>query len=75
MVVVPAGTFKMGDIQGTGGNSETPVHTVSIPKAFAIGRYQITFEDYDRFASATSRSLPNDQGWGRAAAGDQRVVG
>ena len=65
MVVVPAGTFKMGDIQGKGVDSEKPVHTVSIPKAFAIGRYQITFEDYDRFASATSRSLPNDEGWGR----------
>jgi formylglycine-generating enzyme required for sulfatase activity len=38
---------------------------VSIPKPFAIGRYQITFEEYDRFASATRRQLPNDQGWGR----------
>jgi formylglycine-generating enzyme required for sulfatase activity len=65
MVVVPAGTFKMGDIQGTGGEDEEPIHTVNISKPFAIGRYPITFEDYDRFASATSRSLPNDEGWGR----------
>jgi formylglycine-generating enzyme required for sulfatase activity len=65
MVVVPAGTFKMGDIQGTGGDDEKPVHTVSIAKPFAIGRYPITFDEYDRFASATNRSLPNDQGWGR----------
>jgi hypothetical protein len=62
MVVVPAGTFKMGDIQGKGGDAEKPVHTVSIAKPFAIGRYPMTFEDYDRFASATSRPLPNDQG-------------
>jgi formylglycine-generating enzyme required for sulfatase activity len=65
MVVVPAGTFKMGDIQGTGGDDEKPVHTVSIAKSFAIGRYPITFDEYDRFASATNRSLPNDQGWDR----------
>jgi formylglycine-generating enzyme required for sulfatase activity len=65
MVVVPAGMFKMGDIQGKGGGDEKPVHTVSIPKAFAIGRYQITFDEYDRFASPTGRPLPNDQGWGR----------
>jgi formylglycine-generating enzyme required for sulfatase activity len=65
MIVIPAGTFKMGDIQGTGDDSEKPVHTVSIAKPFAIGRYLITFEEYDRFASATSRSLPNDEGWGR----------
>ena len=65
MVVVPAGTFKMGDIQGKGADWEKPVHTVNIPKSFAIGRYPITFEDYDRFAAATSRPLPSDQGWGR----------
>ena len=65
MVIVSAGNFKMGDIQGEGGDAEKPVHTVSIPKPFAIGRYQITFDDYDRFASATRRQLPNDQGWGR----------
>src|SRR5215471_15575045 len=74
MVVIPAGTSKMGDIQGTGRAahySEKPVHTVSIAKPFAIGRYPITFEEYDRFASATSRPLPNDEGWGR---GRQPVI-
>jgi formylglycine-generating enzyme required for sulfatase activity len=64
VVVIPAGIFKMGDIQGTGDRDEKPVHTVNIPKSFAIGRYPITFEDYDRFASATSRPLPADW-WGR----------
>jgi formylglycine-generating enzyme required for sulfatase activity len=65
MVVIPAGTFKMGDIQDTGRDLEKPVHTVSIAKSFAIGRYPITFDEYDEFASATSRPLPNDYGWGR----------
>jgi len=71
MVLVPAGTFKMGDIQGKGDDFEKPVHSVSIPKPFAMGRFQITFEEYDRFASATSRPLPNDRGWGR---GRQPVI-
>ena len=71
MVIVPAGNFKMGDIQGKDGDAEKPVHSVSIPKPFAMGRYQITFEEYDRFASATSRPLPNDRGWGR---GRQPVI-
>jgi formylglycine-generating enzyme required for sulfatase activity len=48
MVVVPAGEFRMGDVQGGGGEGEKPVRTVRIPKSFAIGRYPITFEDYDR---------------------------
>ncbi len=65
MVVPPAGTFQMGDVQGGGDDDERPVRLVRIPKSFAIGRYQITFEDYDHFASATSRQLPDDEGWGR----------
>jgi formylglycine-generating enzyme required for sulfatase activity len=65
MVVIPAGTFQMGDIVGDGSNNERPVHQVRIGKPFAIGRYEVTFENYDRFAAATKHGLPDDQGWGR----------
>ena len=65
MVIVPRGTFRMGDISGDGFEYERPVHPVSFAQAFAIGRYAITFEEYDRFAQATKRRLPNDFGWGR----------
>ena len=40
MVVIPAGRFRMGDIQGGGSDDEKPVHWVSVEK-FAIGRYEI----------------------------------
>lgn len=65
MVVIPAGTFRMGDINGDGDLSEWPVHHVRIMRSFAMGRYEVTFEEYDQFASATGRELPNDEGWGR----------
>src|SRR5262245_5246356 len=65
MVVIPAGSFKMGDVQGGGTKDEVPVHTVKIQKPFAIGRYEVTFEEYDQFATAANRQLPGDQGWGR----------
>jgi formylglycine-generating enzyme required for sulfatase activity len=65
MVVIPAGTFQMGDINGDGFKSEQPVHTVRIAKPFAIGRYAVAFEEYGRFASATRRKAPRDEGWGR----------
>ena len=42
MIVVPAGSFQMGDMQGRE-KSALPVHTVRIPKPFAIGRYEVTF--------------------------------
>ena len=70
MVVIPAGSFQMGDMQGRD-KAAMPVHTVRIPKPFAIGRYEVTFEDYDKFAQATKRELPNDGGGGR---GRQPVI-
>jgi formylglycine-generating enzyme required for sulfatase activity len=63
MVVVPAGLFRMGDSQDGGYKDEQPVW-VSVNN-FAIGRYEVTFEEYDRFAEATGREKPDDQGWGR----------
>jgi len=64
MVWIPAGTFRMGDIQGDGNKNEQPVHTVSVEQ-FAMGRYEVTFAQYDRFAEATGREKPRDEGWGR----------
>jgi formylglycine-generating enzyme required for sulfatase activity/serine/threonine protein kinase len=67
MVVIPAGSFQMGDIQGRGTWFELPVHTVRIAKPVALGRYEVTFQQYDRFARATGRAQPRDRGWGRGA--------
>ena len=64
MQPVVAGSFRQGDTQGQGSGDEKPVHEVTI-KAFAMGKFEVTFEEYDRFALATGRSFPADQGWGR----------
>nr|VFJ62883.1 MAG: Formylglycine-generating enzyme, required for sulfatase activity, contains SUMF1/FGE domain [Candidatus Kentron sp. FW] len=67
MIVVPAGKFTMGspkDEPERDDNREGPQHQVHIAKRFAMGVTEVTFEDYDRFASATDRRFPNDQGWG-----------
>jgi formylglycine-generating enzyme required for sulfatase activity len=52
MVKIPDGSFRMG------GN------TVSM-KSFYMGKYEITFAEYDQFAEATGRNKPDDEGWGR----------
>ncbi|MEA3413653.1 MAG: SUMF1/EgtB/PvdO family nonheme iron enzyme [Pseudomonadota bacterium] len=65
MVVLPAGVFRMGDLQGGGDNDEKPVRTVRISRPFAIGQYEVTFEEYDRFAEVKERDKPNDRDWGR----------
>jgi formylglycine-generating enzyme required for sulfatase activity len=64
MVMIPAGTFRMGDIQGDGYSNEQPVHEVSVGQ-FAMGKYEVTFAEYDKFADATGREKPSDNGWGR----------
>ena len=71
MIVIPEGTFQMGDIHGcnTGrglaAQFEKPVHEVRIRKPFAMGRYPVTFEEYETFAKLAARELPKDYGWGK----------
>jgi len=67
MIPIPAGTFQMGSPDSEEGRfeDEGPQHWVTIPRPFAIGRDEVTFDDYDRFAQATGRKLPDDSGWGR----------
>ncbi len=67
MIVIPAGEFLMGsptDEPGRDGD-EGPQHRVRIPRPFALGITEVTFADYDRFARATGRKKPDDEGWGR----------
>jgi formylglycine-generating enzyme required for sulfatase activity len=61
-VLIPGGTFQMGSNDGD--SDEKPVHTVSL-KSFALGKYEVTFEEYDKFCEATGRSKPDDFVWGR----------
>ncbi|MCG6943503.1 MAG: SUMF1/EgtB/PvdO family nonheme iron enzyme [Thiohalocapsa sp.] len=66
LVAIEAGSFRMGDIAGDGYyDDELPVHPVTIAEPFHLGRYEVTFDEYDLFAAATRRPKPNDQGWGR----------
>jgi formylglycine-generating enzyme required for sulfatase activity len=72
MVALPGGAFLMGspETEPERFGSESPQHEVSI-RSFAMGRTEVTFAEYDRFAEATGRRKPNDQGWGR---GDRPVI-
>jgi formylglycine-generating enzyme required for sulfatase activity len=43
MVVVPAGKFMMGSEEA---DDEMPVHEVVIAKPFAVGKFEVTFDEY-----------------------------
>ena len=65
LVVIPAGRFRMGCVSGRDcQDHERPVHDVEL-RSFALGKYEVTFEEYERFSRATGRDRPNDRGWGR----------
>ncbi|WMJ09027.1 SUMF1/EgtB/PvdO family nonheme iron enzyme [Nitrosomonas sp. sh817] len=61
MVRIPPGKFLMGSNDGDLG--ERPVHEVNIDHAFEIGKYEVTFDEYDIFAKATGHKLPDDHDW------------
>ena len=64
MVPIPGGKYQQGDVEGLGESWRNPVREVTI-QPVAMGKHEVTFEEYDRFAIATNRRLPEDQGWGR----------
>jgi formylglycine-generating enzyme required for sulfatase activity len=68
MVIVPAGSFDMG----SNADYETPMHRVTIAKPFAIGRYEVTFDEWDRCVEERGcKPQPDDRAWGR---GDRPVI-
>lgn len=65
MVLIKAGSFLMGN------PNKSTAKQASIDEDFYIGRYEVTFNEYDFFAVETNRALPNDNGWGR---GERPVI-
>ncbi len=63
LVVVGKGQFTMGSDESP---LEKPQHTVKVGRSFAIGRYEVTFAEWDQCVDAGAcRNRPNDYGWGR----------
>ena len=71
--VIPAGSFQMGCVSGVEcEGDEFPVHTVTIPAPLAVGKYEVTFSEWDACVeSGGCRHVPHDAGWGR---GNRSVV-
>lgn len=54
----------MGDVINRSNADALPIHKVTV-QDFYIGKYEITFDQYDEFAKVTDRTLPKDRGYGR----------
>ena len=63
MVRIPGGTFAQGDVEGVGHADEQPLRDVTVPE-FLLGKFEVTFEEYQRYTIAMGKDLPNDENWG-----------
>ena len=57
MIVIPAGKFAMGSTSSKH-SEERPRHEVAVEK-FAVSQYEVTFSEYDLFAKAEGRKVPD----------------
>ena len=73
MINIKEGFYMMGNDAGYGhklfnlamGSSQPkPVHQVRIP-SFSIGKYEVTFEEWDMCVAEASCKYKSDAGWGR----------
>ena len=64
MVAVPAGSFTMGT--DSRHKHERPPHTVTFARPFAVGRYEVTFDEWQACFDAGGCSfMPHDHEWGK----------
>ena len=68
-VKIKGGTFIMGDLYGSDAYAR-PTHRVTV-KGLLVGKYEVTFAQYDRYCADTGRAKPDDNGWGR---GERPVI-
>jgi formylglycine-generating enzyme required for sulfatase activity len=65
MIVVPPGKFTMGSAAGKGDDDERPQHEVTIARPFAVGKFDVTFGEWDKCTAAGACPRAADNGWGR----------
>ncbi len=70
MVVLPSGSFDMGSPSSEERrfDNEGPVHRVRIGYRLAVGKYEVTFAEWDACVDAGGCGRdPDDAGWGRGS--------
>ncbi|MCH9807989.1 MAG: SUMF1/EgtB/PvdO family nonheme iron enzyme [Alphaproteobacteria bacterium] len=72
MIIVPAGSFIIGD--NNGDDEEKPAYEVTFKKPFAMGKYEVTWDEWEACVEAggckklvkpKTRNAGDDKAWGR----------
>lgn len=74
LVVIPAGSFRMGDITGVGLDNERPVQTQDLNQSYGISETEISVKAFETFVSATSYVTEAEKQKGCAAYEDGQAV-
>ncbi len=74
LVVVPAGSFRMGDLTGVGLDNERPVQTKQLKQSFGISATEIDVKAFEAFVNATSYVTDAEKQRGCAAYEDGQAV-
>uniref|UniRef100_UPI0026063A79 formylglycine-generating enzyme family protein n=1 Tax=Mesotoga sp. TaxID=2053577 RepID=UPI0026063A79 len=61
LVFVECGSFLMSDGRGKEGHS----HELTLTQSYYIGKYPVTFEEYDRYCDEKGTRRLEDENWGR----------
>lgn len=69
MIRVEGGSFQVGDFYENENLDAIPCHPATV-ETFWLAKYEVTYDQYDAFALATGRPLPEDDDGGRG----QRAV-
>ena len=66
MVVVPSGEFVMGSSKAESGHTdEKPQRTVRFAEPFGVGKFEVTFDQWDACTAAGRCPAADDDGYGR----------
>ena len=66
-VLINGACFNLGSPDSEAGRDDSEDFYSACVNDYAIGKYEVTFEQYDQFATITGRARPSDSGWGRGA--------
>jgi len=65
LAIIPVGINRLGTDDKDRPENERPSYLVNIKESFALGVYEVTFDEYDLYCQDTGRPRPSDEGWGR----------
>ena len=70
---IPGACYQPPSLPSSATNQQSPAGSpLAVPsqvcfRTFDLGIHEVSFADYDTFALATDRELPDDNGWGRGS--------